>query len=125
MTAVYVVIGSVFALGFAFANPGFRLWITAQRFKLRRTLGLHQAVASSSGGVAAVRAQRLPGDHAAADAEAEAQAEAAWRRRRAAQTKPARAKPGRAKEQARSAAAGGGGPRRKKGAPEEQPLDPR
>jgi hypothetical protein len=126
MTTVYIVIGSVFAIIFACANPGVRVWWTATKFKLRRQFfPSGPAVASH----AAVRSQ-LPGDHAAADADAEAEAEAAWRRRRAAQTKK---KPGRATASTKtgaggkgSRALGGSGMRAKKGLADEEvePLDP-
>ena len=129
MTSVYIVIGIVFVLGFAFANPGFRLWATAQKFKLRRHFGIGQPGGQQSGGPRTPPrgSQRLPGDHAAAEAEAEAEAEAAWRRRRATQPK-AGAKPGRATKEG-TGKPGGGGRRAKKSSSEgrseeERPLEP-
>lgn len=98
MTSIYVVIGIIFAAAAAFANPGFRLWFTAQKFKLRRQLGW-ASLPTASTGAAAMHAKRLPGDNAAVDADAEAEAELAWRARRASQSKAGRAgaaKPGRA-----------------------------
>ena len=94
MTTIYLGIAVVFTGCFAMAHPGFRLWLSVQRYKLRRRMGWGGGAPS---GTAAMRAQRLPGNNAAADEEAEAQAEEAWRRRRAAQAKAGRAaKPGRA-----------------------------
>ena len=118
MTTVYVVLGFAFALAFACANPGFRLWMTAQKFKLRRSLGWGAVPSGSTGSARPPRAAtRLPGDHAAADADAEAEAELAWRRRRAAQSQRS-AKPGRATKES-------GGRRGKKTKPEEQqPMMP-
>jgi hypothetical protein len=113
MTSVYVVIGVVFAAAFAFANPGFRLWFTATRFRIKRSLGLGQGVIAPA---AKTTQYQRPGDHAVADADAEAEAEAAWRKRRQ-QKAP---KPGKAKASSGSKA-GGGGRRAKK----DQPLDPR
>ena len=119
LTGVYVIIVCVFALVFALANPSFRLWLMATKFKVKRSLGFGQAM----------RAQRLPGDHATAEAETEAEAEVAWQRRRGVQSKAQGrgAKPGRVTKEgghgkSRVLASGGGS--RVKRSEEQQPMMP-
>ena len=114
---VAAVADCVFALVFALANPSFRLWLMATKFKVKRSLGFGQAM----------RAQRLPGDHATAEAEAEA--EVAWQRRRGVQSKAQGrgAKPGRVTKEgghgkSRVLASGGGS--RVKRSEEQQPMMP-